>query len=438
MNIIRDPLYIAEDYRLNEVLIEFESNTLKNDIEKIKRSAIIALVGDYGMGKSTALYGVQKSEDDVTHKWLQFDAWRYPERKGLWDGLVIEIAKQLGQGKKALKKVDGNKSLFGKWGSILGETFSQFGEILPKTEINKIEVDPVIAQKVTKITQKAEEIFGKSPVKRVYELERILADILVSVKEEMIYIVVEDVDRSGLDGLNFLETLNFFIKNNEQIKESGKKFIVIAPIATANYKESKDSYYKCIDVMFEFMPKVESAKRFIEQVFTDESLGGDGHPYLENVEVFINGLFENTSYGMNIRKLKAIIRQTTLRYEAMSESYDNVDWRAVFVFEVMKNIRAGGSTELTMFEKNALGRSHLSNKDIFTGFLMSIHMPSQPIYTYRFSNRRLPEDRIINPHIQDYKFFEYNKDSHGNTSVWIGRAEDGLNTSGYIAEYYRR
>jgi|GEM_PF-2029470 len=440
MSIIRDPFYVTEDYRLNEALIEFESDTLKNDIERIEQSAVIAVVGDYGTGKSTALYNVQKTDDNQSHKWLQFDAWRYPERKGLWDGLVIEVAKQLGKSKRAIKSVDGNKSLFGKWGGILGETFSQFSELLPKTEIDKIELDPKIAQKVAKVAQKTEEIFGKSPVKRVYELERILADMLVSVEAEIIYIIVEDVDRSGSDGLNFLETLNFFIKNNEQIKESGKKVIVVAPIATANYKEAKDSYYKCVDVAFEFTPKVGSATQFVKQVFSDAALGGEGYPYLENIETFIVGLFENGGYKMNTRKLKAIIRQTSLRYEALRERYDNVDWRAVFVFEAMRNINVAvtGSPGATMFERTAQVSSQLSGRDIFTGLLMTIHNPRQPIYTYRYANSGLLEDREFSRNIQEYKFVEYNQESHGNTSVWIGSAEDGFNNRGFVAEYYRR
>lgn len=435
MSIIKDQLYVSEDYRVNEGLIEFESATLKSSLDKVQHSAVIAVVGDYGTGKSTALYNIQN--DDVDNKWLQFDAWRYPERKGLWDGLIIEVAKQLGQDKKATRKIDGNKSLFGKWGGILGETFSQFGEHLPKVEVDKIEVDPAIAEKAAKITQKAQEIFGKSPVKRVYELERIFADILVSIKEDTIYLVVEDVDRSGSDGLNFLETLNFFIKNNEQIKASGKKIIVIAPIATGNYEEAKDSYHKCVDIAFHFVPKVKSAKDFLRQVLTDEALGGENHPYLDNLEAFVIGLFEKDSYGMNIRKLKAIIRQTAIKYETMREIYENVDWRAVLAFEAMKEAKADGSTNYTVFQRNVLGHSQLSEKNIFTGLLMTVHLPNQPIHTYKYSNSRRPEDREFNYMIQQYKFFEYNPKSHGDTSVWIGQ-DQHFNKRGYVAEYYRR
>lgn len=434
MSIIRDQLYVSEDYRVNEGLIEFESDTLKSNLEKVQGSAVVAVVGDYGSGKSTALYNIQK--DDTSARWLQFDAWRYPERKGLWDGLVIEVAKQLGQGKKAARKIDGNKSLFGKWGGIVGEIFSQFGEALPAVEVKKIEVDSAVASKVAGVTGKAQEIFGKSPVKRVYELERIFADILISIKENTICLVVEDVDRSGSDGLNFLETLNFFIKNNEQVKESGKKIIVIAPIATKNYEESKDSYYKCVDIAFHFVPTVKSAENFLKQILTDTALGGHGHPYLDNLNTFVAGLFENSSYKMNIRKLKTIFRQAAIRYEIMTEKYENVDWRAVLVFEAMKFASAGDSTTQSVFDRQVVGHSQLSQRDIFSGLLMTIHLPNQEIYTYRYANSRKPEEREPNPNIQQYKFLEYDPKNHVKTSVWIGH--DGHSgRRGYIAEYYR-
>ncbi len=436
MSIIKNQLYVSEDYRINEGLIEFESSTLKYDLLGIEQSCVVAVVGDFGTGKSTALYRIQQEDKDETHRWLNFDAWRYPERKGLWDGLIIEIAKQLGQGKQATRKIDGNKSMIGKWGGILGETFSQFGGLLPKAEVAKIEIDPELAAKGVGIAKKAQEVFGRSPAKRVYELERIFADILVSIKENTIFLTVEDVDRSGSDGLNFLETLNFFIKNNEQIKVSGKKIIVIAPIATKNYKQEKDSYYKCIDIALEFIPRVKSAKKFIEQVFADDALGGASHPYVGNLEAFIIGLFENASHGMNIRKLKAIIRQTDIKYESMKRAFSNVDWRAVLAFEAMRNIVPGDSGQ-SLFEQNVKGHSQLSQKDIFTGLLMTIHFSNQKIYTYKYANSDRPEDRVFNPMIQSYKFLEYNPDSHSDTSVWMGQDRD-FRQRGYIAEYYRR
>lgn len=171
------------------------------------------------------------------------------------------MAKALGSEKKTIRKIDGNKSLFGKWRGVLNEAFSQFGEFLPKVEADKIQLDPKIADKTAKVSTKAAEIFGRSPAKRAYELERILADVLVSVKEQNIFIVAEDVDRSGTDGIHFLETLNYFIKNNQQLKESDKKVIVIAPVAKRTYFDEKESFYKCIDIVLHYELEVKSAAR---------------------------------------------------------------------------------------------------------------------------------------------------------------------------------
>lgn len=116
MEIIRDPKLIREDYKVIDSLIEFELNQLESEVFQIEDTAVTALIGSYGSGKSTALYNLQNKDKDKDHIWFQFDAWRYPERKGLWDGLIIELAKQIGTSKKTLRKVDGNKSLLGKWG----------------------------------------------------------------------------------------------------------------------------------------------------------------------------------------------------------------------------------------------------------------------------------------------------------------------------------
>jgi hypothetical protein len=433
MKLINDIKFLREDYKFNENLIEFESNRLNAELAHIEGSSIIALVGGYGTGKSTTLYSIQNDKTASEQKWFQFDAWRYPERKGLWDGLILEIAKQIGSEHKIVKKIDGNKSIFGKWGSIATEIFGQFGDMIPKQEIEKITLDPESSPGVAKVAEKASSIFGRSPAKRAYEMERILADVLLSVKEKKIYIVAEDVDRSGSDGINFLETLNFFIKNNEQVTKSNKQIIIIAPISDQAYINNKDSLFKCIDTFIEYKPTIKSSKSFISHVFTKEALGakiGDELLYLTDIESFINTLLETDHFNINIRKLKLIIRHTNQRFSYLSDLYEKVDWRAVFVVEAMR------MADDSKNQRSLLEAAHgsIPQGTVFSAFLKTIHQPNEHVYQYKYANDRSRENRELNPYTFSYKFIGIK--SQAETTVWEGWRASRDSTTGFIADFY--
>lgn len=434
MKLIRDARYIREDYKINENLIEFEINKLQAEISSIDESSIVALVGSYGTGKSTSLYNLRLQDEDKDHRWFQFDAWRYPERKGLWDGLIIELAKEIGIENKAIRKIDGNKSVIGKWGGIVGELFGQFGDSLPKVEIEKITLDPKTVGDVAKISEKASAIFGRSPAKRAYEMERILADVLLSIKEQNIYLIAEDVDRSGADGINFLETLNYFIKNNEQIAQSSKKIVVIAPISEESYKKNRGNLYKCIDLFIEYHPIVKSSRNFLQSVFTDEALGRqpDGtFSFIQDLEDFTNTLLETTSYRINLRILKLILRHTNQKYVQLCVTEKDVDWRAVFVVEAMR-IAEDGVRDRPLLQAHV---TEIPNGTIFSALLRTIHTPSERIFQYKYSNDRSRANRYINSGPSGYKFIKHQ--DQVSASVWEGWTQSGNTVRGYIADYYQ-
>jgi hypothetical protein len=443
MKLIKDLKYIREDYRVNEGLIEFETNKLKIELGQIEDSSIVALVGAYGAGKSTTLYNIGLEDTDETHRWFQFDAWRYPERKGLWDGLIIELAKEIGVEHKAARKIDGNRSIIGKWGGIVGELFSQFGESLPKAEIDKITLDPKVAESVAKVSDKASSIFGRSPAKRAYELERILADVLLSVKEQAIYIVAEDVDRSGSDGIHFLETLNYFLKNNEQLTNSEKKIIVIAPISDKVYanSERRESLYKCVDIFIEYKPLIKSSAAFLKNVFTDEALGrvleDEDLKQLGNIEGFVNTLLETESFQINIRKLKLIFRHTNQKYLELLSAERSVDWRAILVIESMRIAEDGAHDRSLLVGAKHSRKVKIRSGTIFSALLRTIHNPNEGIFRYKYSNDRSRENREINA-ILGYESFSYKDQSH--PSVWEGYSNSQSSisngTTGYVADYY--
>ncbi len=432
VKIFRDLRLIEEDYRVNEGLVEFDSERLKIDLAAIEQTAVVALVGDYGAGKSTALHNIAKEASDKDSLWLQFDAWRYPERKGLWDGLVIEVAKQLGTEASISRKVDGNKSALGKWGSIVGEIFVQANEVLPDIKIADKLIEGRGASKVAKVASRASELFGRSPAKRAYDFEQILADLLIGVDSNTVYIVAEDTDRSGRDGMNFLETINFFLKNNKKLVESDKKVIVIAPVGTDHYRVNKQNYYKCVDIALRYEPTVKSVDKFIDAVFSDELLSTDDGMLMTNLVEFVSEILSSKSYDVSIRSLKAILRQSYQAYSRLLATEKNVDWRAVLVVEAMRSIQY--RNDITLLD-HANSTGAIAGGSIFSGLLLTIHEPKSPLITQRIAGQYEKTDRLINKRAQSYTFAEYT--AQADSSVWLGVAKDGFSTRGYIADYYK-
>jgi energy-coupling factor transporter ATP-binding protein EcfA2 len=74
-------------------------------LESIGRPAIIGLVGRFGSGKSTMLYQINRLREQE-ETWVNFDAWKYPERKDLWEGFVLDLACHLGMRKKVIGRIE--------------------------------------------------------------------------------------------------------------------------------------------------------------------------------------------------------------------------------------------------------------------------------------------------------------------------------------------
>lgn len=359
---VRDHSLLKEDYRVTGGFAEFTHADIEKRIHALNKTCVLALVGPYGSGKSTELNRIRGRLADEEVEWLQFDAWRYPERKGLWDGLVIEAAKQLGQDKQARRSIDGHASALGKWGGVVPEILAGVGKLIPDKmlmwvgdkvgradiadQANGKSEDIAGAGKVA--AKVADNLFSKSPAKRVYEFEQILTDMLLSVKQSKIVIVVEDVDRSGPDGINFLETLSFFLSNNERLNEK-KTIIAIAPISEVSYRENLEAYLKCVDYIEQFAPRIGHLDDFIEQVFglgmhPDQSRAPEGITiplplFQQQLKDFLEDLFREFGSQMNMRKLKLIIREASSNYKIQQADGFTPDWRMTLCVQSMKYLK---------------------------------------------------------------------------------------------------
>ena len=62
-------------------------------LDSLSGRSIIALVGPFGSGKSTMLHQIMTSRLEKEF-WFEFDAWKYPDRKDLWEGFVLDLIRK--------------------------------------------------------------------------------------------------------------------------------------------------------------------------------------------------------------------------------------------------------------------------------------------------------------------------------------------------------
>lgn len=316
---IKSSTLINEDYRVDD-LLDFTGTIAKfqSFLSNIKSHSLVGLVGDYGTGKSTMLYQIEKQNPD---NWIVFDAWAFPNRKDLWEGFVLDFAKKMSakEFEKAREKIDGgSKKDFKSLINIVAEGANLF---IPGAGIVK----------------NFSSLFKSSPARRVFEFKEMFKD-LIDRQAADLFIVIEDADRAGQEGIIFLETIKqFVIKELADYKKYKVTFII--PIGKKNYEnlEYEASYRKTLDYKFDFDPEINFEK-FIEAIFID--VGQEKFTYWkENLNQLCKFFIEN---GRTIRDLKAILRMANHSY-IVQKSIEGFspDARVTIMIEMHDFLKAG-------------------------------------------------------------------------------------------------
>lgn len=298
-NFIKNEKILEEDYKSDD-LLDFSKiiKDFKDRLDQISKNSIIGLIGEFGSGKSTMLYQLYKEQkEEDGEKWINFDAWKFPERKELWEGFVLEIARNLDEKlfNETRKKIDGEQHNDIK--NLIKVIFRGANYFLPGASIG----------------ENLSSLFKTSPVKRIFEFQEILSQIINETKKD-IYIIIEDIDRSGDRGIFFLETLKNFIKENK----FNKKIIIVVPVGEKKRREDdfKDSYDKVLDYEFYFKPENINFSKFIKEIFNNKLISEDAL-----FEYYLSYLLKLLIKDKNLtlRELKGVLRLANLEYKKLSE-----------------------------------------------------------------------------------------------------------------------
>lgn len=313
---IKNPELLEEDYRVED-LLDFSDivSNFRKRLDTTRGNSMVGVVGPFGSGKSTMLFQLYKdNSEESTEMWLTFDAWKYPERRGLWEGFVLDVSRQIDKKMfdKARREIDGEKKE--DWKALLRVLFEGANNFIPGASIGK----------------NFANLFKSSSCRRVFELQDIFKEIIDKSKKDL-FIIVEDIDRSGDMGLFFLETLKNFIKS----QSFNNKVTIIVPISDDHYSRGKDSYLKVLDYRFDFRVKDVDFRKFIKQIFEDSVF--QDTKVLDHLNFLLKQI---RGQGFTIRAIKHVLRSAESSFRTLSEKdRQSIDIRMWLLFQLLRDLK---------------------------------------------------------------------------------------------------
>lgn len=346
-------------------------------LEETKNFSISAIVSNFGTGKSTLLHLIEQNEK-LVNKWVLFDAWKYPEKSNLWEGFVLDFAKQISKETfdEARKKMDGTQN--DDKVALLNTVASGIGIFLPGADIIK----------------NLGHFYKTSPARRVFEIQEILVGILNKEEKSSIRIVVEDIDRSGDAGVYFLETLKQFLF---EVKASTEKEVrVIVPISTPNFfSKNQSSYFKILDYIQFYDPKPPSVYRLIDSSVKEEYILDAVHK--EHLVGFLKELYRAYPSSMTHRILKMILRNANASFVNKLKAGYEPDWRMCVLFEATRYFEKENETGKKMFD-SIREQNRLHTNSIFGKFAIAIFDNAKILHENRgFSAFEFVDERKPTP-----------------------------------------
>ena len=366
---VKDISYLEEDIDTEDLhTSKADAKGFSDWIRKLSKTpAIISVIGTYGIGK-TFMLNLAKKELGRNRKntvyFFEFEAWRYAERSTLWRAFVSELDDHV----LGTKFEHAHRARFRIWTGKIKRYFRKLFTVgerriyylivwigLLACAIAHLSNQSVIAVATLLVALFALifsviHLYLQDPLRQQEGSELILKEafeILAKLGYKEIYVVLEDVDRSGDNGLLFLETLSFFIRKKLSQDITDKlsvKFIV--PVSDMSYSKprqrasfSKAGNYTCL-----FTISSLNAKRFVDRVFKKRFVTDEIKGYTK--KIFQDIIFTQ-GRGLNLRTWKAIVRGAQAQYIYLKETKKFSPHPSIcMLVEAMKYCHAAEGTTL--------------------------------------------------------------------------------------------
>jgi len=321
---------------------------------------IIAYLGAFGVGKSTVLREIKRS--DKNYKWIEFETWRYANRNELWDAFVIKVTAELNRGKDESDVADEVEGVslsrrdwvaLAIWGFVILFILSTLSYIFwwnfrIETSVSSQFIEayfkyavPVIFPVLLLIGLgrflQLTYITDKRPLRRVFELENLLFRNLGKMKKPLV-VVVEDVDRAGDDGAVFMETLHVFLDRvSARLKYP---VVILAPQTNSAFDALNEDRaaaiersLKVYDEKMYFNTQLSYAS--IDKLYSNLRLTDNYEKYKPAMAEITKLLTDHYSSQLTIRLLKHALREV----DWFIQSYPNYSPAIAFVFAIARVVK---------------------------------------------------------------------------------------------------
>jgi hypothetical protein len=388
--------------------LDEQISSLSQKIDTTEKTSMIGIVADYGKGKSTLIEQVrQKREGNSNETWVEFEAWKVPERKEMWETFVIDLARQINaeEFSNAINNLDGKQNDD------------------KKTLINTIGDIPGLS-----VIKNFSHFLETSPATRVFEIQEILKGVIEKFEGDTLVLVVEDVDRSGEYGIYFIETLRQFLREMED--EINKKFVILLPIAESSFVDKEESYLKCLDIVEFFDYKEQGYETFFEKVLKEPVKEGAMVKKLSDFFTLLSREYPNTT----MRKIKLITRKAMISHKLLSDEGYEPDWRVCIAFASARHFQKEGSDTSELQEFVEAGE--FSSSSIFGKFLYVLSNEGQRQQLIRHNGI---EEVVLENAPQNWRIFTRpdgsNPESHPSTPYFPSHDRD---ERGIVLDFYLR